>query len=47
MEQSYEIVSVQRAKPMPEFEGSNWHSYVISYEGTDSIHGYRQAASNP
>jgi len=44
MEQSYEIVSVQRAKSMPEFEGSNWHSYVISYEGTDSIQGYRQGS---
>jgi hypothetical protein len=40
--QSYEIVSVQRAKPMPDSEGSNWHSYVISYEGKDSILGCRQ-----
>jgi hypothetical protein len=31
--QSYEIVSP---------EGSTWHSYVISYEGKDSIHGCRQ-----
>jgi len=41
---SYEIVSVQRAKPAPDAEGSNWHSYVISYEGKDSIHGYRQGS---
>ncbi len=27
---------------MPESEGSTWHSYVISYEGKDSIHGCRQ-----
>lgn len=39
---SYEIVSVKRAKPAPDAEGSNWHSYVISYEGKDSIHGFRQ-----
>ena len=40
--QSYEIASIQRAKPVPESEGSNWHSYVISYDGKDSIHGCRQ-----
>ena len=40
--QSYEIVSVSRAKPMPDPEGSTWYSYVISYEGKDSIHGCRQ-----
>lgn len=39
---SYEIVSVLRAKPMPDPEGSTWYSYVISYEGKDSIHGCRQ-----
>ena len=45
MEQSYEIVSVKRAKQVPEeMEGTNWHSYVISYEGTDSIQGYRQGS---
>ncbi|MGB5212388.1 MAG: hypothetical protein WBN88_01920 [Anderseniella sp.] len=40
--QSYEIVSVLRAKPMPDPEGSTWYNYVISYEGKDSIHGCRQ-----
>jgi len=40
--QSYEIVSVQRAESMGDPEGLNWYSYVISYEGKDSIHGYRQ-----
>jgi hypothetical protein len=40
--QSYEIVSVRRAKPMPDPEGSPWHSYVISYEGENSIYGCRQ-----
>lgn len=39
---SYKIVSVQRAKPKPDFEGSNWYDYVISYEGKDNIHGYRR-----
>lgn len=39
---SYKIVSVQRAEPKPDFEGSNWYDYVISYEGKDNIHGYRR-----
>lgn len=44
MSQSYEIVSVQRAKSAPGADGSNWQRYVISYEGTDSIRGYRQGS---
>ena len=40
--QSYEIVSVLRAKAMADPKGLNWYSYVISYEGKDSIHGCRQ-----
>jgi hypothetical protein len=39
--QSYEIVSVLRAKTMADPEGLDWYSYVISYEGKDSIHGCR------
>ncbi len=23
-------------------EGSNWHQYVIAFEGSDTIHGYQQ-----
>ncbi len=42
MEQPYEIVSVRRAEPPPVEEGSNWHRYVIAFEGTNTIHGYRQ-----
>ncbi len=42
MEQPYEIVSVRRTKPPPGVEGSNWHKYVIAYEGTNTIHGCRQ-----
>jgi hypothetical protein len=42
MGQPYEIVSVRRAKPPPGTEGSNWHRYVIAFEGTSTIHGYRQ-----
>jgi hypothetical protein len=42
LEQPYEIVSVRRAKPPPGTEGSNWHRYVIAFEGTSTIHGYRQ-----
>ncbi len=40
--QAYEIVSVRRAKPPPGAEGSNWYRYVIAFEGTNTIHGYRQ-----
>jgi hypothetical protein len=42
MEQPYEIVSIQRAKPPTGVEGSNWHQYVIAFEGSDTIHGYQQ-----
>ena len=42
MGQPYEIVSVRRAKPPPGAAGSNWHRYVIAFEGSNSIHGCRQ-----
>ena len=42
MGQPYEIVSVRPAKPPPGTEGSNWHRYVIAFECSNSIHGYRQ-----
>ena len=42
MEQPYEIVSVQRAEAPPGAEGSDWHRYVIAFEGTDTIRGCRQ-----
>ncbi len=42
MAQPYEIVSVRRAKRPLGVEGSNWHRYVIAFEGTNNIHGYRQ-----
>ncbi len=42
MEQPYEIVSVRRAKAPPGTEGTNWYRYVIAFEGTNTIHGYRQ-----
>jgi hypothetical protein len=44
MGQSYEIVSVRRAEPPPGAEGSNWHRYVIAFDGSESIHGYRQGS---
>jgi len=40
--QPYEIVSVRRAEPPPGGKGSNWHRYVIAFEGTNTIHGCRQ-----
>ncbi len=42
LEQPYQIVSVRRAEPPPGTEGSNWYRYVIAFEGTKTIHGYRQ-----
>ncbi len=42
MGQSYEIVSVRRAKPPPGGEGSYWYRYVIAFEGSNTIHGCRQ-----
>ena len=44
LEQPYEIVSVRRAKPPPGGKGSNWHHYVIAFEGTNTIHGHRQGS---
>ena len=38
----YEIVSVRRAEPPPGVEGSNWHQYVIAFEGSNSIQGYQK-----
>jgi hypothetical protein len=42
LEQPYEIVLVRRAKPPPGAEGSDWHRYVITFEGRNSIYGCRQ-----
>ncbi len=44
MAQAYEIVSVRRTEPPPGGEGSNWHRYVIAFEGSDTIHGYQQGS---
>ena len=40
--QPYEVVSVRRAEAPPGAEGSNWHQYVIAFEGSNTIHGYQQ-----
>ncbi len=40
--QHYEIVSVRSAEPPPGVEGSNWHQYVIAFEGSNTINGYQQ-----
>ncbi len=45
MEQAYEIVSIRRAEPPPGAEGSNWHRYVIAFNGTNIIHGCRQGST--
>ena len=44
MGQPYEIVSVQRAEPPPCGKGSNWYRYVIAFEGSNSITGYRRGS---
>ena len=40
----YEIVSVRRAEPPPGVEGTNWHQYVISFEGNNTLNGYQQGS---
>ena len=42
MGQPYEIVSVRRAEPPPGAVGPYWYRYVIAFEGTNNIHGWRQ-----
>ncbi len=44
MEQVYDIVSIQRSGPPPGAEGTNWYRYVIAFEGTETIRGYRQGS---
>jgi hypothetical protein len=44
LEQLYEIVSVQRAESPPGGKGSNWHRYVIAFNGANTIRGYRQGS---
>ncbi len=44
LEQPYEIVSVRRAEPPPGGKGSNRYRYVIAFEGSNSITGYRQGS---
>ncbi len=46
MEQHYEIVSIQRAEPPPGGKGSNWHHYVIAFEGSNTITGCRAGSLN-
>ena len=42
MEQPYKLVSIRPANPPYGMEGSNWHQYVIAFEGSNTIHGYQQ-----
>jgi len=46
MGQYYEIVSIQRAEPPPGGKGSNWHHYVIAFEGSNTIAGCRAGSLN-
>jgi len=42
MGQYYEIVSIQPTESPFGEKGSNWYRYVIAFEGSNSITGYRQ-----
>ncbi len=42
----YEIVSIQRAEPPLGGKGSNWHHYVIAFEGSNTITGCRAGSLN-
>ena len=41
MGQYYEIVSIQPAGPPSGGKGSNWHHYVIAFDGSNTITGCR------
>lgn len=38
----YEILSIKHADAPSGMEGTNWHQYVISFEGSSNIQGYQQ-----
>ena len=44
MGQIYEIVSIEPAEPPPGAKGSYWYRYVITFEGRNTITGYRQGS---
>ena len=46
MGQYYEIVSIQPAEPPSGGKGSNWHHYVIAFEGSNTITGCRAGSLN-
>jgi len=46
MERSYKIALIQKAEPPPGAESSDWHGYVIAFEGTNTIYGCRQGSLN-
>ena len=41
MGQIYEIVSIEPAEPPSGAKGSYWYRYVIAFEGSNTITGYR------
>ena len=44
MGQIDEIVSIEPAEPPPGAKGSYWYRYVITFEGRNTITGYRQGS---
>ncbi len=41
LEPPYEVVSIRRADAPAGVEGTDWHQYVIAFEGSNSIQGYK------
>jgi hypothetical protein len=44
MGQFYEIASIRPSEPPPGATGTDWHCYVIAFDGAENIHGYRQGS---
>jgi hypothetical protein len=41
VEPPYEVIEINRADAPSGVEGTDWHHYVIAFEGSNSIQGYQ------
>ena len=41
LEPPYEVVAIRRADAPSGTDGADWHQYVIAFEGSNSIQGYK------
>ena len=41
LEPPYEVVEIRRTEAPDGSEGTDWHQYVIAFEGNSSIQGYQ------